>query len=251
LSDEQTEEYESDAEAIVNVTPSAVQLKKFLVKIPKGTQSLVLAAQVDGGSVEQIGAWANDDALVPALAAEIIATLREYVQAMRLDAKATLRFVHASGAQVGQIKVLNAELSRPPATDFGSAPGELNGTNNSLVIQMQKHLEVMMRAHHQNTNATLHQSRQLTAHAVELANAAASARADAEERAETARREVENLRTQLDEALTVQQSDNPDEASVTASQQTIMKVLENPQVQAMLMRALMGGGNTPPAPPAS
>lgn len=249
-----TEEWESETEAIVNVTPSSVQLKKFLVKIPRGTQQLVLTAQCDGGSVEQIGAWPNDENLTPQLATEVIATLREYVQAMRLDAKATLRFVHASGANVGQVKVLNAELSRPPATDFGSTPGELNGTNNSLVIQMQKHLEVMMRAHHQNTNATLHQSRQLTAHAVELANAAASARADAEERAENARREVENLRTQLDEALTVQQTDDPDQASVSQSQASIMKVLENPEVQGRLLSAfmkLMGGGGGEAAPPAS
>lgn len=249
--EEQTEEYESDAEAIVNVTPSAVQLKKFLAKIPRGCQHLALVAQCDGGSIEQIGAWPNDENLVPQLSTEIIATLREYVQAMRLDAKATLRFVAASGANVGQVKVMNAELSRPVATDFGSMPGELNGTNNSLVIQMQKHLEVMMRAHHQNTNATLHQSRQLTAHAVELANAAASARADAEERAEAARRENENLRERLNEALTVTQSDNPEDEATRASQATIMKVLENPQVQAMIMRGLMGGNGAPPAPPAS
>lgn len=231
------------------VTTKPAQLKVFINKRPRGAASLVMLASAEGSTVEQqLGTWPVDELMTPALAGELLDTLREYAEALEQDCRAKLAWFAASGTQLGGVKVITATQERAPATHFGSEPNELNGSDNSRIVQMQKHVEVMFRMHTQNTNATLHQVKQLTDRAMELAEHQASARAEAEERYEQMRRERDKAQEERDEAMAgagVEQT--PDEAATEASQTQILKLFENPMVQAAVMRMLTGGG--PSAPP--
>lgn len=239
-----TERDDADEEHVSTIiqTTKPAQVRRYLSKPPRGAARLALIASVDGGMNHQLGAWAIDEAK-PELAELILDIMREHCEELQGEVMATLRWESASCAQLGGIKVVKAYPQRPPNVSFGSTPEELNGTSNSLVVQAQKHTEVTLRMMIQNMSSVLHQSRELSEQAMELARDHSRARAEAEERAEAMKRERDDA---LSVVTAMQEADTEGNGETAVAQGQIMKLLENPVVVQHIMTRLMGGG----APPA-
>lgn len=237
-------------ETIVHTTKPA-PIKRFLAKPPRGADTLRLLAAADGGSNVQLGSW-HVDVSTPSLALEIVQIMEEHCIELEAPITAVLQWLSKEGAPVGGTKALSARLHRAPPTDFGATPEDLTGDSRSMAVQAQKHLEVMQRMMLNSINATLHQSRQLAEQAMELANTHATARNDAEERADALKQELASVQGELDRVMVQDESADPADEKTSAAQNQVMKMLESPVVQQHLMKLLFGGGSSPPtAPPAS
>lgn len=229
--------------------PRESSIKRFLAKPPKAAQSLKLEAVALGTeSPVTLQEWQNDDELVPALCAEILALCEETAAEMNASLVCTLSYWTASNVKVGAEKVLN--IRNPNAgkgASLASTAQELTGDYTSQAVQAQKHHEVMAKMYLMHLDQLLRSSRDSVEHALNLADRMASRLVEYEHRADKAERRAEEAEEVLN---TVQESEGSD-SQVSASQAQMMQQLAPylPQIIAGVLRSL-GAGATPLPPPA-
>lgn len=230
--------------------PRESSIKRFLAKPPKSAASLKLEAVALGTeSPVVLAEWQNDDGLVPALCAEILALCSETAAEMNAALVCTLSYWTASGVKCGAEKVLN--IRNPNAgqgASLASTAQELTGDYTSQAVQAQKHHEVMAKMYLMHLDQLLRSSRDSVEHALNLADRMASRLVEYEHRADKAERRAQEVEEVLE---TVSASEGGD-AEVSTAQAQMMQQLAPflPQIIAGVMRALSPGlpGAPPPSP---
>lgn len=225
------------------------QIKRMLSKPPKGAAELLLTASAaGGGTVVCLATWPVNEA-TPVLALEIMAMLEEHAESLSSRVVGMAIWRDEKEKQLST-KVINA--SPPPSDNPGdslaSSPDQLTGDATSLTIQAQKHLEVMQRMMLTSLGGVLQQSRQLADHAMELCEALATAKAEAEGKVVRLEQEKEALQEERD-AIYANADDQGDQ-QVNASQAQMMRYLE-PVLQMAIAKYMAGGGPATPPPAAS
>lgn len=227
-------------------------ITRFLSKPPRGATKLLLhAGGPSDSTTAMLGQWEHTESkpAAPELAEEVLRLFHEHCVEVGATVRGVLEWRNKAGAMLSQ-KLLTAMPEREPSRTYGSAPEELTGDATSLVVQAQKHTEVMSKLALQSMNSTLHQSQLLSQQAMELVAEHARARSEAEERADNMKRERDDALEQL--RVRQEAEADGDDPGTAEAQQRVMKMLE--PVMPLLLAKFLGpgaGASPPPTTPPS
>lgn len=188
------------AESIVSRAPDSTKvhkIKAFLVRPPRNSVCLRLVT-MDDEEPTVVGAWEESETWKPDLAPEVVIACENHASEESAGVvRLKLQFVDIDKRELKALRLVHVREGAPSSV-YQAQPGDLTGSQNSFMVQMQKHTETMMRLFAESQYKVLQQASAVTQHACDVANMMAQRLAESEQRSSDAEARARELRELAD-----------------------------------------------------
>lgn len=191
---------------------SISHVRRFLAKPPKGAARLVLQVAVEGASPLTLQQWEVAD-VRPALASEILDALDGHAAETEQHVTGMLLYRDAEGKKVAG-KVVRRRYQPELLEDEPGTLEALDGSPRALLMQQQRHFEIMTRIYSQAQGGVLQQMLRMNEHLMSLLDQLTTRVSQTDAQLERARAELAALKEAFAEGTGGGEQPSPTEERV-------------------------------------